>query len=75
MLVMTEEGELVLRWPSAQAQAYFPYEQEKKHAADYCPPSLAALGLNQDSQTRRNGGLFHLIHLKGFCPLYAARLG
>ena len=65
---------LAHRLASAQDQAYSPSELEKKHAVDYCQPSLEALGLTQDSLPRTNDGLSRSIHLRGSCPHYAAML-
>lgn len=55
-----------------QGQAYYPYGQEMKHDVDYCLPSLEALGLIQDFEPRKTSGPSRSIHLRGFCPHFAA---
>lgn len=69
------EETLVGEWADrsyTQGQAYYPYGQEKKHDVDYCLPSLEALGLIQGSEPRKTSGPSRSIHLRGFCPHFAA---
>jgi len=51
---------LAHRLASAQDQAYFPSELEKKHAVDYCQPSQEPSNQNQGFLARMSDALSRL---------------